>query len=185
MSIYYPTGNCGAAAALPPYACSPCLDREFGRIRKLLLYKEGHAPTDFTSTSQWQALLAAGNAIFLWKVNGEYDGGETEEIDGFGDVEKENGSTTHKAVIRDPYVKDNHDWANAIKDYTNWIPVLFTSSRMWDAGEPCSIKVKAPIENNLKSVMTYEYTLTWSSPDLPTPHAIPAGIFDSCFIVEQ
>lgn len=184
MSLYYPTGNCGASATLPPYACNPCLDREFGRVRKLLLVKEDKVPADLTSKSAWVTALTAKDAIFLWKVNGEYDGGETEEIDGFGDVEKENGSTTHKLVIRDPYVKNNIDYYNAITTYTNYVPIFFTSSKMWYPGVPCSIKRKMAIENNLKSVVAVESTYTWVSDDLPEPFDIPADIFDTCFIVE-
>lgn len=186
MATYYYPSGCTTAEQVA-YACSGCSEREFGRIRAFALIKESYLSTftDFSSPSQWSTALLSLNAVVIYKVNGEYDGGETEELDGFGDTAFDNGNTTHTMIIRDPNVVDNTDYYNYVKQTNEWVPVFKTDSRIWVFSEPANIKVKMPVANDLKSVVVYESTYKVIQDDLPVSYAIPTGIFDRCLVVQE
>ena len=184
-TVYYPTAGCGADATQVPYACSQCLRKEYGRARSLLLIKEDYISTitDFTSNTQLTTALNSLNAVYLWKVNGEYDGGNTEETDGFGDTSVDNGNTTHILTINDPHVDDNWDYFDYVRRTSNWIPAFTTSSKLWIFSEPANIKVKMPVANDIKSVVTYQMVLTVTQDGLPYPVTKPS-VLNSCFIIQ-
>lgn len=180
---YYPT-ECGTTGTQVPYACSPCLTRELARIRSFALIKESYLSTftDFASSTQWSTAILSLNAIVLYKVNGEYDGGETEEIDGFGDAPFDNGNTTHTLTINDPHVLDNWDFYDYLRQTGEWVPVVKTATSIWVFNEPANIKVKMPIQNDINAVVTQQLTVKVVQDSLPVPYAIPTGIFDRCLI---
>lgn len=182
MAVYYPYGNCSPTGVLPDYACSPCVDREFGRVRSVAFYKASSPFTDITSPSEWSTKINARNAIVIYQTSGSYDGGETEELTGFGDTEFDNGNTTHTLVFRDPNVNENNDFYNALKDTSEWICVFRTSSKIWDTAETCNVKVKTIVPDSIKEVVTYEVTVKWANSDLPVPYDTPNSIFDQCYI---
>ena len=186
MATYYYQSGCDGAPQTP-YACSGCLTRELARVRSIAFVKDSYLATllaDPTSGTVWSAGITSLNIIVLYKVNGEYDGGETEEIDGFGDSPFDNGNTTHTMTINDPHVADNWDFYNYIRQTSDWIPVLKTSTKIWLFEEPANIKVKMPIANDIKAVVTNQLVIKVVQDGLPVPYTIPAGIFDSCLIAQ-
>lgn len=186
MATYYYQSGCDGAPQVP-YACSGCLTRELARIRSLALISPDYYATllaDPTSSTLWATGIQNLDIIILYKVNGEYDGGETEEIDGFGDVPFDNGNTTHILTINDPHVTDNWDFYNYIRQTSEWIPAPRTSSRVWLFEEPANIKVKMPIANDIKAVVTNQMIIKVVQDGLPVPYATPANIFDVCLIAQ-
>jgi hypothetical protein len=133
------------------------------------------------SVSEWTTKIGTGDARVLWQVNGTVSDVSTEQLPGFGDVEFENGSTSWTAAIKDPNVIENTDFYNALKLSSEWVLVYKTSSQIWDTGEISNISVKPVVSENLKDVVYYEVSFKWVNDDLPTPYAIPYGIFDRCF----
>ena len=183
MAVYYPYGNCSPTGVLPPYACSPCTDREYARIRSIAFYKESSPFTNIASAAEWTTKINAGNAIIIYKTSGSYDGGETEELPGFGDNEFDNGNTTHSLTFRDAQVFENADFYDSLKNQTEWVAVYRTSSKIWNTGETCNIKVKTIVSDNIKEVVVNEVMVKWVNPTLPKPYTTPDSIFNTCFIV--
>jgi hypothetical protein len=183
MTLYYPTNNCGDSSPFAAFLCSNCLTREFGSIRSLGFVQDSLIGTfDFSSSSAWSTAIANQTAFVYFRTKGEYDGGDTEVIDGYGDTAEDSGNTTHKATIFVPDVINNVDHWNYIKKRNDLVPVLRTQSRIWVFNEPCNIKVKMPIANDKKSVVEHNVLLTLIQDDLPTDYATPAGIFDRCYV---
>lgn len=184
MAIYYPTGSCSDTGTLPPYNCDPCPTKEFARIRSVALIGPDASFTDYASSSEWTTNVASGDAVVLYRVKGSYTGGETEELDGFGDNETENGNTSHTAQWRDPQPVDNVDFYNALQNFTDWKLVMKTSSKIWVVDAPCTFSVKLNIAEGIKEVVTIDVSVKWTDSVIPTPYAIPDGIFDNCYQTE-
>lgn len=182
-TVYYPYGTCSPSGTLPQKNCSPCTPREYARVRAMAFYKKSSPFTDMSSPTEWNTKLLAGNAIVLYGVTGSYAGGDAEELAGFGENETEYGSTTHEITWKDPNVYEDNDFYNALKLTSEWVPVMKTANYIWDCHNTSSIKVKPVISDNLKDVVHYEATAKYTDDDLPTPYAVPAGIFSQCYIV--
>jgi hypothetical protein len=183
MSLYYPSSDCGGAA-IPDYACKPCPEYEYGRIRSIALIKNTFTFTDPTSSAQWTAGIAAKDIIVIYKTAGSYDGGSTSELVGFGDSATVNGNTTHVLTYKDPNYADNCDFYNAIKGNSDYTIAFRTSSLTHFAGSPVTVTPKNPIADDINSVVVWEVQAKWTNPDSPCAYTTPTGIFDSCYIVE-
>lgn len=181
-SIYYPD-NCGPTQELPLYTCKPCIVSEKGRIRSVFLYRDSVAWLNQSSTTEWQQYILAGDVIVINSTQGEYDGGTTEEQEGFGDLETVNGGTTHILRWLDPNLDDNCDFYNALKLQSEWKLGWKTSSKIWFSDAVATYTPSAPVQNNIKSIVTYNTQAKWVSDDIPCPFAIPPGIFDRCFAI--
>lgn len=182
---YYPNTQCGPSQSFVPYACSPCPVKEAARVSSWALLEESLIATfDFSSPSDWATAIANNQAFVYWQVNGEYDGGTTEKVDGYGRNALENGNTTHVITVFDRNVIGNVDHWNYVKSRTDLVPVIITDTRLWAFTEPANIEVKMPIANDLKAFVQHNVILTLVQNDLPLDYAIPAGIFTQCYIQE-
>lgn len=186
MALYYPSSSCGGGT-VPSYACNPCPDYEYGRIRSVAFVKNTFSFTDPTSTAEWTTGVNAADIIVIWKTQGSYDGGATSEQIGFGDSATVNGNTTHTLNYKDPNYADNCDFYNAIKgssDYTlAYRTGTLTAGHIHLAGAPVTITPKAPVADDINSVVVWDVTVKWTNSDSPCAYSTPAGIFDRCYIV--
>lgn len=182
MALYYPESTCGGGA-IPSYACNPCPTFEYGRVRSIAFIKNTFAFVDPTSSTEWTAGIANGNIIVIWKTQGSYDGGSTQELTGFGDQISVNGNTTHILTVKDPNYKDNCDFYNSIKSSSDYTVAFRTSSQVHFANAPVTITPKNAVADDINSVVTWEAVIKWTNPDSPCPFTTPAGIFDKCYIV--
>lgn len=183
-TLYYPNNDCGTIQ-FAAYSCSNCLTRELASVRSLAFVSESIAATfDYSSPSHWATAIANQTAFVYWRTKGEYDGGETEEIDGYGDSATDNGGTTHSITVFDPYVLNNVDHWNYIKSRSDLIPVIRTKTRIWVFEEPGNIKVKMPIANDKKAVIENNILIKVVQDNLPTDYTTPPGIFTQCYISE-
>lgn len=181
MSLYYPSSACGGGT-IADYACNPCPEYEYGRIRSIAFVKNTFTFTDPTSSTEWTTGVNNGDIIVIWKTSGTYDGGTTAELVGFGDSATENGNTTHVLTFKDPNYADNCDFYNSIKGSSDYTTAFRTSSQIHLAGAPVTITPKNPIADDINSVVTWEIQLKWTNPDSPCPYDTPSGIFDRCYI---
>lgn len=182
-SIYYPEGNCGTVAVLPPYSCKPCIDPELGRIRSVFLYKSTVAWINQSSTTEWQQYILAGDVIVIKDTQGNYDGGTSTELVGFGDLEFINGGIAHILLWRDPNIEENCDFYNALLSQTEYKLGWRTETRIWFSDEVATYTPKVPVPDDIKGYVTFETTAKWTSNSIPCSFATPVGIFDRCFAV--
>lgn len=182
MSYYIPSGQCGDEVNVPRYACTDCGERDFARVRHVAYFDENYEFSDIESFAEWNTLLNAGQAEVIRNVLGSYDGGETEEIGGFGDVEFDNGNTTHVLTFKDPNYKDNRDFYNALKNKKDKKFVWTTQNNMFVANTPANISVKIPIAESIKDIVVAEVTIKWVQSDLPLIYTRATDLFDECRI---
>lgn len=182
MSLYYPSSTCGGST-IPDYACNPCPDYEYGRIRSVALIKNTFTFTDPSSTAEWTTGITNEDIIVIWKTQGGYDGGATSELIGFGDSATVNGNTTHTLTFKDPNYADNCDFYNAIKGSSDYTLAFRTSSQVHLAGAPVTLTPKNIVADDINSVVVWEVQVKWTNPDSPCPYDTPSGIFDRCYIV--
>lgn len=181
-SIYYPEGDCGTTEELPQHSCKPCISPELGRIRSVFLYRSTVAWVNQSSTAEWRNLILAGDVQVIKDTQGDYDGGTTAELVGFGDLETVNGGITHILNWLDPDIEDNCDFYTALAGQTEWMIGWRTQNNVWFSGEVATFTPKVPVQNDLKSYVTFNAQAKWTG-DLPCPYPTPAGIFDRCFAV--
>ena len=182
MSVYYPSGNCGTSGTLAAYNCSPCPTYEYGRIRSIALIKNTFTFIDPTKTSEWTAGIAADNIRVIWETQGQYDGGSTSELAGFGDRETTNGGTKHTLTFKDPNYTENWDCYDGLRESSEWTLAYRTSNSIHLVGEPVTFTPKNPVQDDTKSNVVWEVQAVWSSPSSPRPYTTPTGIFDRCYI---
>jgi hypothetical protein len=181
-SIYYPTADCNPGG-IPLYTCNPCPDYEYGRIRSVAFVKNTYTFVNPESAVEWSTAIQNGDAIVIWETQGNYDGGTTSELPGFGDRELTNGGTSHIAVYKDPNYDVNCDFYNAIRNSSDYSFVYRTSSKIHFANAPATITPKNPVGDDLKSNVVWEVTVKWQNPDSPCPYDAPDGIFEECYVV--
>lgn len=181
-SIYYPVGNCGTTEELPQHSCKPCITPELGRVRSVFLYRSSFAWVDRSLTSEWRNGILAGDVQIIKDTQGDYDGGTTTELVGFGDLETVNGGITHILNWLDPNIDDNCDFYTALAGQTEWMLGWRTQNKVWFSNEVATFTPKVPVQNDLKSYVTWNAQAKWTG-DLPCPFDTPVGIFDRCIAV--
>lgn len=181
MSVYYPSSTCGGVA-IPAYSCNPCPAYEYGRVRSIAYVKNSYTFIDPTNSAEWTAAIASGDVIVVWKTQGAYDGGSTQELTGFGDSISVNGNTTHVLTYKDPNYTENCDFYNAIKGSSDYYIAFRTSSQVHFSNAPVTITPKNPIADDINSVVVWDVQVKWTNPDSPCPYTTPDGIFDQCYI---
>ena len=185
MSIYTPASDCSGDAVID-YTCNPCPTYEYSRVRSIAFVKTSYRATlqaNPTNATLWSTGMDDQNIIMIYKTQGSYDGGSTTELTGFGDDVTFNGNTTHTITYKDPnYSTNNTTVYNALKGSSEYEVVYRTSSKIHFTEAPVTITPKAPVADDISAVQTYEIQLKWTNPDMPTPVAAPAGIFDTCYV---
>lgn len=184
MSYYQPPSSC-SGGAIPDYTCNPCPDFEYGRIRSVALIKVSYVDTliaDPTDSQLWLDGIDTGDVIVIYKTQGNYDGGATTELTGFGDDSTFNGNTTHTLVYRDPNYADNCDFYNAIRNSSEYTIAYRTSSKVHFAETSVVITPKNLVADDINSVLSWEVTAKWTNPDSPCPVDMPEDVFDVCVV---
>src|SRR4051812_47645843 len=100
---------------IPAYKDSLCVSSELARVRSIALVKAGVAVINPSSDAVWAALVAAGNAIIIREIRGNYDGGQVVEAPGFGSQLVKVQNMNHVLNLTDPKAVDNIAFYNAMK----------------------------------------------------------------------
>ncbi len=182
MSVYYPQSNCGTSGVIPDYSCSDCPELEFGRVSSFAFIANTFSFTDPTNSAEWDVGIASGDIRVVWQTQGSYDGGTTAENPGFGRQEFSLGSTSHILNFKDPNYKNNCDFYNSIKYSSSYKGAYVTSSQVHLIDSPITIIPKNPVQDDLKSVVTWDVTIKWAGYDSPCPYDKPDGIFEACYV---
>lgn len=185
MSIYTPDNDCGSGT-VRDYACNPCPTFEYGRVRSVGFITPAYRATiqaDPTNANLWQTGIDTQAIILIYKTQGSYDGGSTQELTGFGDDATFNGNTTHTLTYKDPfYTSNNAGVYNDIKSSSAYEGFYRTSSKVHYTEAPVTITPKAPVADDINSVQAFEVQLKWTNPEMPIPYAMPSNIFDTCYV---
>lgn len=182
-SVYYPSGAACAGGELPQYSCVPCVDPELGRVRSVFLVRSTVNFINPSSPAEWNGYILAGDVHIIKDTQGNYDGGVITELVGFGDQEIINGGILHTLLWRDPAIKENCDFYNALLSQTEWKLGWRTENYIWFSDTVATYSPKVPVPDDIKGYVTYETTAKWTNNAIPCPFDTPVGIFDRCFAV--
>ena len=149
-AIYYPT--CPDTITDP--LCTPCPTKELGGIRSLVLKKSTFSFTDITNPTEWTNAICNKNIFVIPFTRGSL-AVSLVEGQGFGDNSTVNDGYDYVISAFDPNYTGNCDF--------------------WT-----DIAAMAPIEEDIKSKVTWNVSLKWSQEDPLCPLDIPVGIFDRC-----
>lgn len=179
--MYYNSyGSCSPTGIRTPYLCNPCLVKESGKIRHIIFYDADSEPDDPSSFSAWSALISAGKADLIQNINGSYDGGTTEEIDGYGDKAVENGNTTRIAEIHDPNWFNNQDHYEYAKNANDRKAAIVGAKYIRLTGAVVNISVKDPIDISSKGFTEVVMTIKWENQSSPRAYLRPTDLFTEC-----
>jgi hypothetical protein len=174
MSVY---DNCVEQGV---YEVLACLPKELGRVRSVAFVNKNSVILDPTDASEWNALIASGDAIIIPQVRGNYDGGAVSESAGFGDEATEFTGRIHTLNYFDPNLKQNNvDYYNKFtKNAKNYILWYRTETQIWNTNAPLALSAKVAVTENTTDVVTFEVMTKWTNEDIPVPYEAPVGIFN-------
>jgi hypothetical protein len=173
---YYPLQNCGQ---LPAFVSQPCTQPEGGRIRHVAYVAPGVQFADWSDPLEWQAKLAAHEAIVIQGTQGTYNGGESVTQEGFGNSRFVTTGRNHSASYQHREVVENIDFYDSLNFNAEWQFVFATENHIWVTDAPAHVKAGAPVEAGLDSMVKWNVTVEWSAKTNPKPFALPEGIFRS------
>jgi hypothetical protein len=172
MSIYT---DC---QAIPDYVADDCGNIENGRVRHLILKKKTATITDPSNASEWNALIASGDALVIKNVRGSYDGGVVVESTGFGDNSAQLTGRNHVLTYMDYTVKNNVSFYNEFAMASNNYNVYFaTESLIWGQTKGIQLASTLPITDNLQEGINFNVTVKWAEMEMPTPYTSPSTLF--------
>ena len=108
---------------------------------------------------------------------GSFDGGAPVEAPGYGDVESRLIGFKFGLGYKDPNFKGNCPFYNSIKGSSNWHIAFRTEKTTRISGNPVSVIPKAPVTEDLNSVVDWNVDVKWSEADQPCPFDTPDGVF--------
>lgn len=148
----------------------------------MALYKKSSPFVNMADAAEWNTKIDAGDVRIIYGITGSFAAGDPEQLTGFGEQEFENGQATNEITWRDPNVIQDNDFYNALPRTNEWVMVFKTENYIWDCHNVASFKTRPIVTDNIKEVVVYEAIGSYPDDDLPTPYAVPAGIFEPCYI---
>jgi len=181
LQLYATYNPSGCDTAIPDHLCNPCEAVEGARVRVAGFIKNSKTFVNPSSPTEWQAAIAAKDVIIIPFVNGTFDGGAEVLKDGYGSQSQRLTGYNHTANFKDPNYRQNGVFYNAIKRSTGYKFFYATETQIHITDETVQVIPKNPVTAATTDDVVWDITVKWASQDLPEPHDIPAGIFDSCF----
>lgn len=158
---------------MPAYVCSPCADKEFGKVRSVAFIHKNYLPVlmaDPTDMSLWQDGIFQGLIIIIPYASGSFDPGEPVQLKGYGSRIQTNGPRTMVLSFQDGAYKSNYGFYNGLKGITQYVMAFRTSSLIHVGTKPASVFAKDPVAEDLESEVAWEVTAKWMDTDLPSIH---------------
>jgi|694.fasta_scaffold57814_3 hypothetical protein len=177
---YYPQG---CDENISAHVCGTCGD-ELSRVRGVAFINESYYaaiaanPDDI---SVWNAGIATGDIRVIPETQGEYDGGNPNMGQGYGDVEEKLNSYTFTLTYMDPTYIGNQPFYNEIKRSLNWYVAFRSETVLAISDEPCVIVPQNPIANDLKVERVWNVQVKWTSENFPDEVITPDGLF-TCYV---
>lgn len=158
-------------------ACDPCAVAEKGRVSGIGL---SLLPlTDMSSQAEWVAAVAAGTAILIPAVNGEFSSAATKGP-GYGRQDEKNVGFKHTLKFDWDKVANNVDVMNKLnyqsRRYVYWV----TDSLIYYSGAVVNFSASYKIDKAIDSDVMFNVEVTWNYKNLPAISTKPADIFDQC-----
>ena len=177
--IYYPS-NCNN---VPPHYCG-CETEELGRIRSVAFISLDFqfANGDPSNPNEWARGVDSELIFIIPETHGELPMPSPKMGPGFGQTVEQLLGYDFALKYYDPNFASNCGFYNALKVNRNFLVAYCTSSQCYINDVTCTIIPGAPIQDDLMSLVTWEVSVKWQSPNIPCPFDIPDGVFDQCFV---
>lgn len=173
--------SCAQTVGALTHVCDPCDTPEMGRVRSLVLIKNGTTIELPLEKTDWQTAIEAGNIVIIPKTIGSFDGGTPVMGDGYGDETERKLADDYVLSVRDPNYADNEDfWQEAEKE--EWNIGYCTEKLFHYVNAPVRLTAKAPVEEGLDTRVVWNVELKWRSKTKPQATPIePVAEFFKCF----
>ena len=179
MSVYY------CDEALGTFTIDTCPDVN-GRIRGfILLACDAYAAfADFTAIGEWNTYLASGDAVRFQVASGTLSQGSPSTIPGHGDINEQFISAEYSGTINlRGLTSANRDFMNALNKSQKWQGCFLVGDR--NGSDPKQIISTVPIDwyfspvvdEGLDTMVEWQGTFKWRSPDLPLVKDVPSGLY--------
>jgi hypothetical protein len=173
---------------IPQHVCDDCsVNNEKGGIRSIALIDKDFDLTTISMPATWLAGINAGKIIIVPATRGTFDGGSAVTTTGYGDNAQITTGYNFTLTARDPAYRLNKSFWNAIAKRKNMKVAYRTATLIHVSDVAVSITPTNPVEEGLETVVDWQISFTWSSPNLPEPHdatALMATVF-TCFELED
>lgn len=171
---------------LSNYQCGECTTPENGRIVGVAFVYSGidvESVGPVNSPETWFQLHCNDLALIIPEVRGDYDGGSVVEGPGYGTYPTRKTSSNHTLNFMKLFDCSNIELFNDLSKNSGQFELWFaTQSLIFRSGfnKTVSIDARFPITDDINSNIEWNFTIKWSSIDLPRCYEKPAGIFDRC-----
>lgn len=154
---------------------------EAGGIVAVAFIKGDQSPTlaNLREASFWTTKLNASPQAYFVLLNtrGSYPGGTPTEEDGFGRVIVRRTGADHEVTFEVEGVEDNGAFVNGINQSDNWKFVFVTADNLAFYVEDTSAYGKVVIDQPVRSIIRWSFSVKWSNIDNPETFESPTAIF--------
>ena len=164
------------------YPCELCPSKEKGRIRGFALIEDGYTIADPTNPVDWAAGVDQEKIYLVPNTDGSLTVTPVEGT-GVGDTELEIEGYDFVLQVMDLNLKNSCLAATAIAGNKNYKPAYVTETQVWIGDTTASVAVTAPVEEDIKSKVSWVYDVKWFQESPVCPEDKPANTFDRCITV--
>lgn len=174
-SIYYAV----CPTAITPPVCTPCPTKELGGVRSLVLVKNTYTFADITDPTEWANAICNNNVYIIPFTRGSVAVTPVESP-GYGDSSTVVDGFDYALNVFDPNYTGNADFWTSIFARRDFKVLYRTETQLHESDNTVSIAPMNPVEEDIKSRVTWNVQLKWSQ-ERPTQLSdMPVGIFDRC-----
>lgn len=159
--------------------CNVC-ETENARVRRCALIHKNYYPTliaDAENPNTWLEGIQNGNVYIYPETNGEFDGGVGRFGRGFATAQETLLAYNYSVSITDPDYQGNVMHWGRLAGNKNYYLAFCSESVMTITTRVCNIVPINPIDNDLKSEVTWQIQFRWTDFELPLQYSIPDGVF--------
>lgn len=184
MAIEYKT--CTPTEAVEHF-CNSCDLGEKGRVRSVAHIDKSVTIAIPYALAAWTAAIEAGTINIVPETTGTFDGGTPRMIPGFGNKKEKKIGYDYVLTYKDPNYAENIDYYEALEK-GEIIPAWRSETLLHIAKDATEVQItaKAPIEEDLDSVIVHVVEIKWFSKTKPlaSPVLPIVDLFD-CFQVTE
>lgn len=164
------------------YPCELCPQIEKGRIRGFMFIQEGVTVTDYSDATEIANLVDLGDIYLVPNTTGSLTVTEVEQP-GVGNTDVEIAGYDFVLEGMDRNVYNSCEEAITIAGNKKMRVAYVTETLIWPSTQTVSVALKAPVEEDLKSIMNWNYTVKWFEQNPICPQTAPENTFDRCITV--
>lgn len=177
---YSYTNNCDDSFIA--YPCELCPTKERGRVRGAAFILEGVTISDPSNAEEWANKVDLNQVFLIPNTQGTVTFTPS-ETPGFGGTEFEIDGYDYVVDFKDKNLIDSCTAAIQAAGNKKMKFAYVTETQIWMSDTTVSASLGAPVEDNIKSIMSWNYQVKWFQTSPVCPQTAPQNTFDRCITV--